>query len=100
MKRGLQADADTLQAQFGDAESPYLLTDEAARLLRFKEARLFREWAKRQRIPTLHRGRTLLYDRRVLDAFLKLKPSRHGRNLSPLRVVEKVKSVTGNGVAR
>ena len=55
----------------GDPLSPYFLTSEAAVYLRFKTARLFREWAIRNRVPVLHRGRTLLYDRRVLDAFVQ-----------------------------
>jgi len=67
----------------GNAHSPYLLTDEAARYLRFDRApngqtrepsemmNLFRKWAARWRVPVARRGRTLLYDRRVLDAFVK-----------------------------
>ncbi len=55
----------------GDPLSPYLLTHEASRYLRFTSARLFYKWAIRQRVPVLRRGRTLLYDRRVLDAFIR-----------------------------
>lgn len=54
----------------GDPASPYLLTDEAARFLRFPSAHLFRKWAGRNRVPVQRRGRTLLYERRVLVAFL------------------------------
>ena len=57
----------------GDPESPYLLTHEAARLLRFTSPHLFHKWAKRNRVPVLRRGRTLLYERRVLEAFLSQK---------------------------
>jgi hypothetical protein len=95
---GLQPDADALQAQFRDAESPYLLTDEASRFLRFKDARLFREWAKRNRVPVLHRGRTLLYRRSVLELFLQLKPSRHAATVTAIRAVKNSKSVHGNSV--
>lgn len=58
----------------GDALSPYLLTDEAARFLRFSNTRLFREWANRHHVPVQRRGRTLLYDRRVLIAFIEQRP--------------------------
>lgn len=77
-------------------ESPYLLTAEAARFLKFdlrgdgterpiaKAMHLFREWAVRNHIPELRRGRTLLYDRRVLAASLRL----HAVQSRP-RLVEK-----------
>lgn len=57
-------------SMLGDPDSPYLLTDEAARYLRFNSPALFRKWAQRNRVPVQRRGRTLLYDRAVLDAFL------------------------------
>jgi hypothetical protein len=105
VKRQLEPLPDLSQSALGVAESPYLLTDEAARFLRFKDARLFREWAKRNRVPVLHRGRTLLYRRSVLESFLHLKPSRHARTVTKLRAVENDKrvadnSLAGNGVAR
>ena len=66
------------------SNQPELLpSDEAAIFLRFdrkpngqtrtprETARLFREWAHRNRVPVLYRGRTLLYERRVLVAFLE-----------------------------
>lgn len=54
----------------------YLLTAEAADLLRFNTPHLFHKWALRNRVPVLRRGRTLLYERRVLEALLRQK--RHG----------------------
>ena len=80
MKRGQQArpalaqEADRrldIADQIGDPLSPYLTTDEAARYLRFATAPLFYKWAIRHRVPVQRRGRTLLYDRRVLEAFLR-----------------------------
>lgn len=82
MKRDLQpALSDSQQAdrhldladQIGDPASPYLLADEAARYLRFSSAVAFRHWAHRQRVPVQRRGRTLLYARPVLDAFVSGK---------------------------
>lgn len=100
MKRNFESLPDLSQPALGIAESPYFLTDEAARFLRFRDARLFREWAKRNRVPVLHRGRTLLYRRSVLESFLQQKPSRHARTVTKLRAVENVKPVDGNEVAR
>jgi hypothetical protein len=101
MKRtqgGLQSQSDASQSQLGDTDSPYLLSEEAAAFLRFKDARLFREWAKRNRVPVLHRGRTLLYRRSVLESFLQLKPVRHAGTMAPINAVTKSKSVHGNSV--
>jgi len=56
--------------QLGDPLSPYLRSDEAARYLRFGSAKLFREWVIREHVPTRRRGRTLLFDRRVLEAYV------------------------------
>lgn len=70
----------------GDACSPYLLTDEAARYCRFDRAtngeprsvpesmRMFREWAARKNIKPCQGCRILRWDRRVLDAFLRGEP--------------------------
>jgi hypothetical protein len=66
-------------AMIGDDASPFLLTHEAARYLRFADARLFREWALRNRVPVLRRGRTLLFEKSVLRAFIDQKPWTKGR---------------------
>lgn len=65
--------------QLGDPLSPYFLADEAARFLRFNTTNLFRKWATRHLVPQLRRGRTVLYERRVLEAFLRGKPWTQGR---------------------
>ena len=86
MKRRLQASSPPAQQPHGHADVSdqpvHFLSHEAARFLRFDRKsngqtrtprdtmRLFREWAKRHHVPTRHRGRTLLYERRVLVAFL------------------------------
>ncbi len=90
-----------------------LLSVEAARFLGFdrnhrgdtrtprETMRLFREWAKRKRVPVLHRGRTLLYERRVLLAFLRDDPwtrNRHGSTVGDCPTRQKAKTVTGNAV--
>ncbi len=89
MKRGLQATAGDAQSALGDPDSPYLLTEEAATFLRFSTPHLFYKWARRNRVPVLRRGRTLLYRRSVLDAFLQQKPWTHARNLRGLHAVTK-----------
>jgi hypothetical protein len=68
--------ADRLERdeQIGDPLSPYLLTEEAARFLRFNTPHLFHKWAVRHRVPVLRRGRTLLYEKRVLVAFMEGRP--------------------------
>jgi hypothetical protein len=87
MKRRTQAIATTAQEPDGNlhvpGESPYLLTIDAARFLLFdrkhdgtlrshtEAMRLFREWAERNCVPALRRGRTLLYRQSVLAAFLE-----------------------------
>lgn len=59
------------------AQPEYLTLDEGARLLRFDQTapksvvRAFRQWLRRNGVPVLKRGRTLLIDRRVLDAYVR-----------------------------
>lgn len=84
--RSFEAGAAGTEQRQRASDSPYLLTEEAAELLRFNTPALFYKWAKRNRIPVLRRGRTLLYDRRVLNAFLKLKP-KHASKSAPLSLV-------------
>lgn len=55
----------------GIPASPYLLSEEAALYLRFDSPQLFREWAWKYSVPHLKRGRRLLFDRAVLDAYLR-----------------------------
>ena len=91
-----------------------LLSIEAARFLGFdrkhsgevrtprETMRLFREWAKRVRVPVLHRGRTLLYERRVLLAFLKgdnWTRNRHAQTVTASTDGRKTKTVTGNALS-
>lgn len=111
MKRRLQP-AATLPQQpdrdfdgmdvIGDPASPYLRTDEAARFLRFANANLFREWAARNRVPGLRRGRALLYDRRVLAAFLEQRnwTKRHADTVKPNLSVVKGNTAPVNEVPR
>lgn len=75
MNRALKASATLPEKTDRDlnvsGQPEYLLTAEAATLLRFNTPHLFHKWAQRNRVPVLHRGRTLLYERRVLVAFLE-----------------------------
>lgn len=68
------------------AEAEFLRTPEAAALLRFdgdKAVKQFFAWADRYAVPRLHRGRVVLWERRVLLDFLagkawtKERPERH-----------------------
>ena len=82
----------------GDPDSPYLLTDEAARYFRFDRAtngdprtptetmRMFREWAQRNRLQPKRRGRTLLWDKRAIDAAMT-KRLTHEPKLTRLRAI-------------
>jgi hypothetical protein len=95
MKRRLQPSTTPAQEPNGHAdvsrEPQYLLRDEAADFLRFKGPRrghLFYKWAQRNRVPVLHRGRTLLYERRVLVAFLEQRvwTKQHAEQSGPVLV--------------
>jgi hypothetical protein len=58
-------------------ESPYLKTVDAAALLCFSGPNAindFFHWANRYGVPRLHRGRTVLWERRVLQDYLERKP--------------------------
>jgi hypothetical protein len=104
-----QADRDPHVS--GEPEN--LLSIEAAKFLAFDRThrgeartpretmRLFREWAKRKRVPHLNRGRTLLYERRVLLAFLKLERwtlNRHAETVGVSPTGRKTKTVTGKSL--
>lgn len=62
-------------AAHGITESPYLTAAECAEYLRFKNLPTFYEWLQTgagRSLPKLRRGtRMLLFDRRVVDAFLR-----------------------------
>lgn len=85
MKRGvtgqLKASRPAAQQAQGDSDvvhlPEYLLLDEVARICRFDVTAPSRpsaaawEWLRREAVPVLRRGRTLLVERRVLDAVLR-----------------------------
>jgi hypothetical protein len=60
--------------------SPYLTIAEGARFLRFDVTApsdpegAFRRWLRRQAVPLRKRGRTILIERRHLEAFLEQEP--------------------------
>lgn len=54
----------------GNPASPYIFADEAARYLRFGTVQLFREWVWRYGVPHKKRGRTMLFTKAELDAFM------------------------------
>jgi hypothetical protein len=63
-------------AQIGIPDSPFLTVAEAARYCRFDATSehpeaAFRQWAARQAVPARRRGRVLLFDRRVIETFLR-----------------------------
>jgi hypothetical protein len=62
--------------QIGIPDSPFLTVAEAARLCRFDATAqdpeaAFRKWAWRNAVPARRRGRVLLFDRRVIETFLR-----------------------------
>lgn len=61
---------DDLDA-IGIPGSPWLTTEEAARYLRFPSVRAFYAWLDRNNIPKSRRGRVLLFERRILDAYIR-----------------------------
>lgn len=59
-----------------DTAPEYLRSHEAAEALRFDGPRALKQffaWADSYNVPRLHRGRTVLWDRRVLRDFLERK---------------------------
>jgi hypothetical protein len=57
--------------------TPYMKTVDAAALLCFTGPKAIKEffaWADRYHVPRKHRGRTVLWERRVLEDFLDRKP--------------------------
>ncbi len=60
-----------------DSRAEYLTIPELTRLLRFdvtapaKPELACRQWLRRQAVPVLKRGRTLLIERRVIEALLR-----------------------------
>jgi hypothetical protein len=58
-------------------DSPYLTIEEGARYARFDATaptcaeRSFRQWLMRYNVPVARRGRTILVERRILDAYLR-----------------------------
>lgn len=105
--RPLQSEPSVPEQSNRDFDSPYLLTHEAAVYLRFNTANLFRKWAVRNRIPAKRRGRTLLYDRRVLEASIAVRgrqsearARRHAQTVAATSAGEKSNSLTGNEVAQ
>jgi hypothetical protein len=65
---------DVRQAVALRDDEEFLRTPEAARFMRFGDdargIKAFFAWAYRWDVPRLHRGRTVLWERRVLLAFL------------------------------
>jgi hypothetical protein len=62
--------------QIGIVDSPFLTVAEAARFCRFDATAqhpetAFRQWAQREAIPAKRRGRVLLFERAVLETFLR-----------------------------
>lgn len=57
--------------EVGIPESPYMTAEETARYMRCPNVRAFYEWRKTHPLPECRRGRQLLFDRRVVDAFLR-----------------------------
>ena len=52
-------------------ESPYLTADEAVAYLKLKTKQALYYHIKENRLPTCRRGRTLLFDRADLDAWIR-----------------------------
>lgn len=74
MKGRSQAVAAQPEQPQRDRDRVYLTLEEAADLARFdtcqKPVVAFRKWAMRAGLPVCRRGRVLLVERRVLEAFL------------------------------
>jgi hypothetical protein len=76
MKRRFQATAAAVQESRSHAdvvgESPYLTSREAADYLRFPTFKAFQEFLRRHEdFPRCRRGSALLFERRVLDAYVR-----------------------------
>lgn len=62
---------DGANRKIGIPESPWLTLEEAARYLRFVSVKAFYTWSRRHGVPRGRRGRALLFEVRVLDAFVR-----------------------------
>jgi hypothetical protein len=75
MKRTFQSSASSIQERVSSedrvSQSPYLSSTEAAELLRFPSLKAFHRWLVSHRLPKLRCGGRLLFERRVLDAYLR-----------------------------
>lgn len=62
-----------IRSEHGIPQSPYLLTDECAAYMRFRCVKTFRNWlntAEGRKLPRCRRGGILLFDVRMVDAFV------------------------------
>jgi hypothetical protein len=88
---GASAIQEPVRSEHGIPESPYLRADECARYLRFDTTKQFYDWLETgdgRALPKLRRGtRTLLFDRRVVDAFVRGELSANQRVAKRLSVV-------------
>lgn len=91
MNRSLQSCASRVEQSVGSQDSPYLTSDECAAYLKFRNLNAFYVWlysGDGRELPRLRRGtRTLLFDRRVVDAFLRGELRSHQSVSRRLRVL-------------
>jgi hypothetical protein len=75
MKRTFQSSASSIQERVSSedrvSQSPYLSSAEAAHLLRFSSVKAFHRWLCSNRLPKLRCGGRVLFERRVIDAYLR-----------------------------
>lgn len=72
--RRFQSGASSVEEPIGSQDSPYLTTEECARHLRFPSIRAFYKFIESplgSELPRLYRGRVLLFDKRVVDHWLR-----------------------------
>jgi hypothetical protein len=63
-------------------EPEWLTAKRAAEHLCFESVAAFYQWVRRNPVPVGRRGRTLLFDKHVLDAFVRGNFSRTPRRVS------------------
>jgi prophage antirepressor-like protein len=75
VKRTFQSGAASIQERVSSqdrvSQSPYLSSAEAADLLRFASVKQFHRWLCSNRLPKLRCGGRVLFERRVIDAYLR-----------------------------
>lgn len=105
MKSRFQPGASAVQEITGTLDTPYLTSDECSSYLRFPSIRAFYKFIESPRgqaFPRLYRGRVLLFDKRLVDLWLRESRSMqrvsrrvHAASIRKVGDVEKSRNVDG-----